>query len=59
MGVSHNFRWGEISNSCFWDTRKGALILTTHGFIKKSEKVPRKEIKKAERIRKIYFNQNV
>lgn len=43
----------------FWDTRKGALILTTHGFIKKSEKVPRKEIKKAERIRKIYFNQNI
>ena len=42
----------------FWDTRKGALILTTHGFIKKSNKTPKKEIDKAEKIRKEYFIEN-
>ena len=39
----------------FWDTRYNALILTTHGFIKKSDRTPRKEIEKAERIRAEYF----
>ncbi len=39
----------------FWDT--GALIVTTHGFCKKSNKTPQKEIDKAIAIRKEYFNQ--
>lgn len=39
----------------FWDTRHGALIIATHGLIKKTDKTPRKEIAKAERIRKEYF----
>jgi phage-related protein len=29
----------------FWD--KGALIILTHGFVKKTQKTPQKEIKKA------------
>lgn len=40
----------------FWDTREQALIITTHGFIKKSQKTPQKEIEKAERKRIEYFN---
>ncbi len=40
----------------FWDTDREALVLTTHGFIKKMQKTPHKEIAKAEEIRKQYFN---
>lgn len=40
----------------FWDTDKEALVLTTHGFIKKTQKTPSKDITKAEEIRKAYFN---
>jgi len=32
------------------------LVLATHGFIKKSKKTPKKEIEKAQRIRKQYFD---
>jgi phage-related protein len=39
----------------FWDTSANALIVTTHGFIKKTDKTPRKEIEKAERKRMEYF----
>lgn len=40
----------------FWDTKKGALVVVTHGIVKKTQKTPKKEIEKAERIRKEYFN---
>ena len=40
----------------FWDTREETLIVATHGIIKKTQKTPTKEIRKAERIRKEYFN---
>lgn len=41
----------------FWDKsdHKQTLVLTTHGFIKKSEKVPKREIQKANEIRNKYF----
>jgi phage-related protein len=39
----------------FWDTSENALIITTHGFIKKTDKTPQKEIDKAERKRTDYF----
>lgn len=41
----------------FWDTsdNKESLVIATHGIIKKTDKVPAKEIKKAENIRKLYF----
>lgn len=41
----------------FWDTETGALIVATHGFVKKSNKTPQKEIKKAIAIRNEYLNQ--
>lgn len=39
----------------FWDTDSETLVIATHGFIKKTQKTPRKEIAKAEAIRKAYF----
>ena len=39
----------------FWDTEKDTLVIATHGFLKKTQKTPSKEIKKAEAIRKQYF----
>ena len=39
----------------FWDTDNETLVIATHGFIKKKQKTPKKEIAKAERIRKEYF----
>ncbi len=39
----------------FWDTTEDTLIVATHGIIKKTQKTPIKEIRKAEKIRKEYF----
>lgn len=39
----------------FWDTKTRALVIATHGIVKKTWKVPDKEIAKAEMIRKLYF----
>lgn len=43
----------------FWDKtdKAEALVLATHGIIKKTGKTPLKEIEKAERIRQLYFEQ--
>ena len=40
----------------FWDTEMETLIIATHGIVKKTQKTPKKEIEKAEFIRKAYFN---
>ncbi|MBT8234528.1 MAG: type II toxin-antitoxin system RelE/ParE family toxin [Saprospiraceae bacterium] len=40
---------------CFFDG--GKLIILENGFRKKSQKTPKKEIEKAERIKKQYFNE--
>lgn len=39
----------------FWDTQRDSLVVATHGFVKKSQKTPTKEIRKAESIRTEYF----
>lgn len=40
----------------FWDSEeRDTLIVATHGIDKKSNKTPSKEIKKAEQIKKKYF----
>lgn len=43
----------------FWDKidQVETLVFATHGFIKKTQKTPKNEIKKAEEIRKEYFLQ--
>ena len=39
----------------FWDEQEKRLVVATHGFVKKTWKVPAKEIKKAEQLRKKYY----
>ena len=39
----------------FWDTEAEALVVATHGMVKKVWRVPSKEIAKAEAIREEYF----
>lgn len=39
----------------FWDTDGDTLVIATHGIIKKTQKTPKKEITKAETIRRRYF----
>ena len=34
----------------FWDTESETLVVATHGFIKKTQKTPRKELNRAETI---------
>jgi phage-related protein len=43
----------------FWDKTDEiqTIVITTHGFVKKTGKLPPSEIDKAERIRKQYFEQ--
>lgn len=42
----------------FWDKsdNKQVLVVCTHGFIKKTNETPKREINKAEQIRKEYLN---
>lgn len=39
----------------FWDKDDDVMVIATHGIIKKTQKTPEKEIDKAERIRREYF----
>lgn len=41
----------------FWDKRdnENTLVVSTHGFVKKTSKVPNKEIQKADNLRIEYF----
>ncbi len=41
----------------FWDNTgiTETVVISTHGIVKKTDKIPRSEIEKAERIRKQYF----
>ena len=42
----------------FWDKtdKKDTFVISTHGLIKKTDKIPKSEIEKAERLREKYFN---
>ena len=39
----------------FWDKDMKTLVVATHGIVKKTQKTPQNEIKKAEEIRTKYF----
>ena len=41
----------------FWDKRnnRNTLVICTHGFIKKTDKVPKGEIEKARQLMRMYF----
>lgn len=40
----------------FWDNDEETLVVATHGFVKKTQKTPKREIDKAEYLRKEWFN---
>ncbi len=39
----------------FWDINKNKVVVCTHGLIKKTQKTPKKDIDKAEQLRKKYL----
>ena len=39
----------------FWDEQEKRLVVATHGFVKKTWKIPKKEIARAEALRKKYY----
>ena len=53
------FRTLYNSNSyrlfAFWDNYQKSMVLATHGIMTKTQKTPKKEIEKAEEIRKQYI----
>lgn len=53
------FRGLQYRLFAFWDKRKKTetLVISTHGIIKKTDKVPKEEIEKAKQIKKEYFEQ--
>ncbi len=48
----------QIRLLAFWDKRKNGntLVIATNGFIKKTQKTPKKEITKAKQIMNQYLN---
>ncbi len=42
----------------FWDKtdKSDTVVISTHGLIKKTDKIPKNEIERAENLRKTYFN---
>jgi phage-related protein len=43
----------------FWDKSENSktVVISTHGIIKKSDKTPKSDLEKAERLRKLFFEQ--
>lgn len=39
----------------FWDLGEDRLVIATHGFVKKTQKTPKKEIDRAAAMMKAYF----
>ena len=52
-----HYRKTYIRFLAFWDKsdRRDTIVISTHGFIKKTRKVPKSEIERAERLRLKYF----
>ena len=62
QGEIWEFRSKYLGNQyrllAFWDksNNKNTLVIATHGFVKKTSKVPKNKIQKAEKIRSEYFS---
>ena len=43
----------------FWDKtdKNDTVVISTHGLIKKTDKIPKSEIERAEKLREKYFNE--
>lgn len=39
----------------FWDKHTKSMVIATHGIVKKTQKTPSKEIKRAEELMKLYY----
>lgn len=63
LGDTHIWEFRTLFNGVcfrlfsFWDTERETLVIATHGMLKKTQKTPKKEIRKAEEIRREYFIQ--
>ena len=49
----------QIRLLAFWDPNLKSLIICTHGFVKKTQKTPKTEIKKALEFRKQYLKDKI
>lgn len=51
------FKKLQLRLLAFWDKRnnRNTLIVCTHGFIKKTKKIPRNELERARQLMKMYF----
>ena len=51
------YQGSQIRLLAFWDktNNKETLVIATHGFIKKVDKVPKNEIERAVRLKENYF----
>ena len=49
----------QIRLLAFWDKAENTetIVIATHGFVKKTQKTPKVEIEKAEKIREQYFKE--
>jgi phage-related protein len=52
-----HFKSNQIRFLAFWDKtgRNQILVITTHGFIKKTQKTPKREIERAVQLRREYL----
>ncbi len=61
QGEIWEFRSRYLGNEhrllAFWDksNNRNTLVIATHGFVKKTSKIPKNEVHKAEKIRSDYF----
>ena len=51
-----NYNSKQIRLLAFWDKESKSLIIATHGLVKKTQKLPAKELKRAKEIRNRYLN---
>ncbi|MBN1118644.1 MAG: type II toxin-antitoxin system RelE/ParE family toxin [Bacteroidales bacterium] len=51
------FKAKQFKLLAFWDKESNisTLVIATHGFFKKTQKIPKREIEKAEQLRREYF----
>jgi phage-related protein len=49
----------QIRLLAFWDPNKQSLIICTHGFVKRTQKVPKSEIDRAQKFRTQYLKQEI
>ena len=50
-----NYEGMQYRLLAFWDETENRLVVATHGFVKKTWKVPAREIARANQLRKRYY----